>query len=174
MNIKKLFEAQRILDEKIYEEHPLQEGEDRIEKKILALLVEVGELANETRCFKYWSNKPPAPRETILEEYVDGIHFLLSLAIEFGFENELYPNLTYKTKDLKNQFIHVFRDISYFQLEYEDFKTSTRENALHSYFDELWMSFIGLGELLGFTWEEIAKAYEDKNSKNHVRQQTGY
>ncbi len=48
-------------------------------KRDLALTIELAELANETRCFKYWSSKGPSEREVILEEFVDSIHFLLSL-----------------------------------------------------------------------------------------------
>ena len=56
MNLEKLFQMQKELDARILEEHPVQEGEDRLAKKILALLVELGELANEWRGCKYWSN----------------------------------------------------------------------------------------------------------------------
>jgi len=31
--------------------------EDLLQERILALMVEVSEFANATRCFKYWSNK---------------------------------------------------------------------------------------------------------------------
>jgi dimeric dUTPase (all-alpha-NTP-PPase superfamily) len=34
--------------------------------------------------------------------------------------------------------------------------------------------FFGLGEMLGFTWDEIEQAYFAKNKINHVRQETGY
>ena len=56
MNLVKLFEMQRQLDAHIEKEHPRQEGEDRLAKKILALQVEIGELANCWRGFKFWSN----------------------------------------------------------------------------------------------------------------------
>lgn len=56
MNLSKLFELQRQLDERIEREHPTKEGEDRLAKKILALQVELGELANCWRGFKYWSH----------------------------------------------------------------------------------------------------------------------
>ena len=55
MNLEKLFEMQRKLDERIEQEHPRQ-GDDRLAKKILALQVELGELCNCWRGFKYWSN----------------------------------------------------------------------------------------------------------------------
>ena len=61
-----------------------------VKRKMLALLVEIGELANETRCFKYWSNKPASEREVILEEYVDGLHFILSIGIDLGIDKTSY------------------------------------------------------------------------------------
>jgi len=47
--------------------------------RILALFTEVGEFANATKCFKYWSNKPPESKERLLDEYVDILHFYLSI-----------------------------------------------------------------------------------------------
>ena len=88
MNLQKLFAMQDILDQKIRKEHGLERA-DLFNDKILALYVEVAELANETRCFKYWSHKPSSPREVILEEYVDGFHFLLSLGLECGFADDI-------------------------------------------------------------------------------------
>lgn len=57
MNLSKLFEIQAKLDARIEREHPRRDGEDRLAKKILALQVELGELANEWRGFKFWSEK---------------------------------------------------------------------------------------------------------------------
>src|SRR5699024_7652437 len=81
MNWKLLFEKQVELDAYITNNHDLS-GSDLFEKKILALFVELGELANETRCFKFWSMKERNSNSVILEEYVDNIHFLLSLGLE--------------------------------------------------------------------------------------------
>src|SRR5690625_1795201 len=55
MDLQKLFKAQRELDNRIVKEKEL-EGQDLLDKKILALLVELGELANEWRGFKFWSD----------------------------------------------------------------------------------------------------------------------
>ena len=79
MNVKKLCEMQQALDNRIIQEHKL-EGKNLEENKILALLVEICELANETRCFKHWSNKGPSQKNILLEEYVDSLHFFLSIA----------------------------------------------------------------------------------------------
>lgn len=56
MNLQKLFTAQAELDAFIEQQHPTTDGENRLEKKVLALLVELGECANEWRGFKFWSN----------------------------------------------------------------------------------------------------------------------
>lgn len=74
---------------------------------MLALLVEIGELANETRCFKYWSNKPASEREVILEEYVDGLHFILSIGIDLGIDKNF---LFYKCAQTNKTQVEIFLD----------------------------------------------------------------
>lgn len=44
-----MFEHQKVLDDRIIKKHQL-EDKDLIENKLVALLVEIGELANATRC----------------------------------------------------------------------------------------------------------------------------
>ena len=91
-----LFERQRELDAYILEQQSL-EGQDVLEEKILALLVELGELANETRCFKFWSQKPSSDKAVVLEEYVDSIHFLLSIGLEKGYT---FSQITLEPEDI--------------------------------------------------------------------------
>jgi len=86
MNVEKLYSMQYALDTHIEEKHGLKE--DLFNRKMLALLVELGELANETRCFKFWSLKAASEKAVILEEFVDGVHFILSLGLESGFRYE--------------------------------------------------------------------------------------
>ncbi|ARA98598.1 dUTP diphosphatase [Geobacillus thermodenitrificans] len=193
MNLQKLFEMQRQLDAHIEKEHPRQEDEDRLSKKILALQVELGELANEARFFKYWSNdqKPRTRIEVVtgqkmvdgviepiveyknplLEEYVDGLHFLLSIGLEIA-EPQKIDIARWNAAEADNiteQFLHVMthainlgntlrNNISYYPFEYE----------------WLFLRYIQLGEMLGFTWEQIEEAYLQKNAINHERQNNGY
>ena len=84
MQLTQLYKMQFELDSFISNNR--QEGTDVFKEKGLALLVELAELANETRCFKFWSMKGPSEIAIILEEYVDSIHFILSLGIEKGFD----------------------------------------------------------------------------------------
>jgi dimeric dUTPase (all-alpha-NTP-PPase superfamily) len=184
MNLQKLFELQRQLDEHIEREHPRQPGEDRLAKKILALMVELGELANCWRGFKYWSydQKPRTRIEVVtgqkmvdgviepiveyknplLEEYVDCLHFILSIGLECGLEKyykTFHPFISYPD-DVAKQFNAVFWFAN--QMEHDD------------YYEGLVNNFLGLGEMLGFSWQEIEEAYLQKNAVNHQRQENGY
>ena len=40
--------------------------------------------------------------------------------------------------------------------------------------EEMWGAFMGLGEMLGFDWDEVEAAYLRKNEINHLRQAEGY
>lgn len=153
MNLPKLFEMQRVLDTRIVQERGLDESE-LLFKKIDAFRVELHELENETKHFKYWSSKQP-DKSKILEEYVDGLHFILSIGLELGEQH--YESIV--TDTLGKQ----FRTITlYAVLMYED-----------NYYSLLSKYYLGLGEMLGFTWYEIEQAYVDKNSVNHQRQESG-
>jgi len=193
MNLQKLFEMQRQLDERIEEEHPRQEGEDRLAKKILALQVELGELANEARFFKYWSHdqepriKQPiycrkcdgdgcykcddkgivGYKNPLLEEYVDCLHFILSIGLELDFTD--IDVWKVKEATTTNQFIECFGTI--YNMHFQ--KRVTGEVPIEMY-EHLFACFIGLGEMLGFTWEQIGEAYMRKNRENHQRQESGY
>lgn len=166
MNLTKLFETQRILDERIEKEHPRFEDEDRLAKKILALQVEVAELANELpEVFKFWSNKKNN-YENALKEYVDGLHLILSIGLEMDYNLEelhIENNIkTHKYNDIAAQFIWLSNTVSNL------FPYSGRD------YDLLVYEFISLGEMLGFTWEQVETAYFEKNEINHTRQDTGY
>jgi len=90
MNLQQLFTMQKELDHFIEKTQKIER--DVFKEKGLALMVELAELANETRCFKFWSTKGPSAREVILEEYVDSIHFILSLGLLKGYTSiEKWP-----------------------------------------------------------------------------------
>ncbi len=161
MDIQKLFHMQTQLDNHIEQEKKLQ-NENLIDRKLLALLVEMGELANETRCFKFWSSKPPAPFEKISEEYVDGLHFILSLGIEFGFQ-DIYIEEKQSNSDVISQFLRIYGLIQQLQLE----------RSMDAY-TNLFKEYIQLGWLIGITSEQIETAYIMKNEVNYQRQEQGY
>jgi dimeric dUTPase (all-alpha-NTP-PPase superfamily) len=163
MQLEKLFEMQKALDQHIEEKHDLQE-EDLFNRKVLALLVELGELANETRCFKFWSIKPSSVKSVVLEEFVDGIHFILSLGIECGFQKLQYSLLTEPSDlTLSEQFLLIYEKVN-------EFKNSKSNDD----FINLLESYLQLGALLGITFEEMEEAYFAKNEVNYQRQQNSY
>ena len=84
-----LYKRQEELDDEIARNHNIN-YETTFARRFLALLVEFGELANETRCFKYWSNKKSSPKEVVSDEYSDGLHFLLSLGIVLNPDKKEY------------------------------------------------------------------------------------
>jgi len=177
MNLAKLFDEQRELGKVGLFAY---KGEDRFDKLVLALLVELGECANEWRGFKFWS-KDQEPRtkgewikskgiengkfvdvyeNPLLEEYVDGLHFVLELGIELGKEYS-YVTRIKKEKTVTEQFKRVYNAV---------LCVDTSE----MFYLELLEDYLGLGEMLGFTWEQIEQAYMDKNKVNHQRQEQGY
>lgn len=161
MNLTKMFKIQKELDERIVKEKDLK-GVDLLDKKILSLQVELGELANELpEVFKFWSNKKNNYKKA-LEEYCDCLHFILSIGLEKwnGYDYELK---SVRERFLTDQFNWLFRKVGDFS------QYPTKGN----YF---WIIniFVGLGEMLGFTWEQIEQAYYQKNEINHLRQAQGY
>lgn len=162
LNVHKLFGMQRELDERIQTEHHLQ-NKNLLEEKVLALLVELGELANETRCFKFWSKKPAAPREVILEEYVDGVHFILSIGLELNAEAMVDLSELNNSKTLVEQFNKMYESITSFKLD-----------PSISAYNHMFQEYLYLGNLLGFSSDQVEAAYCKKNEVNHQRQDQGY
>ena len=194
MNLLKLFEMQAALDTHIEHEHP--NVADRLEKKILALLVELGELAQNWRGFKFWSNDQE-PRvhvkndcnscgglgfeeiiefeceeckgygfteyyNPLLEEYVDCLHFALSIGLDIDFNINTDFNIVSYGNTLR-AFNETFLAVSSFY-----------EGPNRSMYRFLVKELLNLGTHLGFTQEQIEQAYIKKNEVNHQRQLSGY
>lgn len=161
MNLKKIFDMQRELDFRIVNGHGLQ-NEVLFSEKALALQVEIGELANETRCFKYWSNKGPSSKEVILEEYVDCLHFILSIGLDKNFD-DIVPQINTAENKLTEQFLDLFIDVN-------DFLICSSMDHYITLFED----FLSIGLNLNFTEADIEQAYFKKNAINHERQNSGY
>lgn len=161
MNFSKLFKLQENLDNHILQQRGL-DNKSLTSKKILALQVEIAELANETRCFKFWSDKGPSNKNIILEEYVDCLHFILTLGLEKQF-NDIEIETKELQYDITAQFLNLYVDINDFIV------SSSRDHYL-----TLFEDFLSLGKSLGFSIDEIEEAYIEKNSINHKRQIEGY
>ncbi len=202
MNLTKLFETQAALDEHIMQEHPELRGQNNLDWKLLALQVELGECANEWRGFKKWSNNQEPrtverltsyyaaqqglTRNPLLEEYVDCLHFILSIGLEdhtyvqFGdkFSGPVGLELTegfgvIKYHNITTQFLYLFNQIGNLTDCILEREMSMGDEIFEQY-KQTWQVFVGLGEMLGFTWEQVEEAYYAKNKVNHERQNAGY
>lgn len=156
-----LYQMQKKLDQYIEQQHDLEKS-GYVESKILALLVELGELANETRCFKFWSTKGPSAPSVIQEEYVDGVHFLLSLGLDLGFR---YTHQEEENRSMTqtDAFLEVYSRVEVFRHE------RTKDN-----YEALFHAYVTLGRTLGITAEDLKEAYINKNEVNFKRQDQGY
>ncbi|WP_330937740.1 dUTP diphosphatase [Bacillus amyloliquefaciens] len=227
MNLQKMFEMQKVLDDRIIKEKGL-EGQDLLPNLILALQVELAECANEWRGFKHWSNnqKPRTKVSTnvganpenaaffrcenhycgenlnkddfkhlldpdyeicpvcnvgdvtafrdknpLLEEYVDCLHFILSIGNRLGWNDTdtidgvvVQHLISEKGFDTAKTFSCLL-SIAY------GFHFSNVEKRTYI---SLFTTFFELGSKLGFKWEQIEAAYMDKNAVNHQRQREGY
>ncbi|MFE8704119.1 dUTP diphosphatase [Cytobacillus sp. FJAT-54145] len=182
MNLDKLFKMQKVLRDRINYNEP-----DRFNKLVLALLVELGECANEWRGFKFWSvNQVPHTSAVrvpammdedkvfynpLLEEYVDGLHFVLELGIELDYKNPLYIPIGIYPKETTDYFIELYYKISELNILQMFHK---EEKIVKDSYQEIFDMYLHLGHKLGFTWEQIEQAYMDKNAVNHQRQEDGY
>lgn len=184
MNLKNLFDKQKELDDYIVKTKGL-EGHDLLPQKILALQVELGECANEWRGFKFWSNDQNprnycqacnmietehVHKNPLLEEYVDCLHFILSIGNAIGVPTD-HPYATYnelgESETVTDIFITCYNDISAYMTD-----GYVISDVYH--FLELIRDFCSLGYILGFTWEQIEQAYITKWNINKQRQENGY
>lgn len=215
LNLAMLFETQKALDEKIYQRFPGLKEEDW-SWKITALLVELGECANEWRGFKRWK-EDRQPRTTVdcpqclgrglgyfsggkwtgnkekcihcggsgvdksenplLEEYVDCIHFFISIALELKMlpnQLQVYENHTEST--VEATFNKLFGEVSSIDvLRGTDIPARVILGDLQETLYLAFSCFVGIGEqFFDFTWEKIEEAYFKKNKINHARQENNY
>ena len=147
MNIKKMLEAQKELDKANMEKGGLTEYP--LEMVQTAYRVELGELLQEWKQFKFWKiNKGEIDREKMLEEWADCMHFALSLFIQEEIEEDISEYCSYlETYEIIERCFNL-----YFVLE----------------------NTLALGLKLGYTLEELEQAYWRKNKINWERIEGGY
>ncbi|GAB6425916.1 TPA: dUTP diphosphatase [Bacillus cereus] len=100
-------------------------------------------------------------KNPLLEEYVDGLHFAISLCIDMDVNITLPVSI--RCCDVTEQFLEIYA----LTVKLKDDPTAYNADVLLSH-------YLGLGEMLGFKLEEIEHAYIEKNEVNHERQNNGY
>lgn len=161
MDWKTLFTMQKQLDTYIETNQDVS-GSDLFDEKVLALFTEIGELANETRCFKFWSNKSKSDADVILAEYVDGLHFIMSLGLDYGYRYESQLIETDASSETEH-FNRVFASC-----------TAFKQKPSATNYNNLFVCYLELGNKLGFDEETIYQGYRKKNEINYERQEEGY
>lgn len=160
VKLERMFCLQSELDAVIIKSKNIKVGEKITKKKVIAFKTEFGEFLNEVRDFKFWSNKPSSEKGIVLEEFVDGVHFLLTISLDRGYEkwlDEIEPD-------------------RYLKESFDDLSLNVFNNRLTSCSEvrealEMMLSF---ALKLGFAEEDVIDAYLKKNIKNLKRQEEGY
>jgi dimeric dUTPase (all-alpha-NTP-PPase superfamily) len=178
MNLPEIFKLQKALDNRILQGHGLKRTP--FNETVLAFIVELGECANEWRGFKYWSTRQNPNKEgwylddygdevirnPLLEEFVDKLHFLVSLGLTLKIDPaavKVSDPKNWQAEDITQQYLLI----------------AGKANALFLYrcrvdWEALFHMLMGLGDLLGFSQDEIFAAYKKKNAINHQRQAANY
>ena len=161
INLKELYFLQKNLDEEIANNHHVT-YESTFSRRLLALIVEIGELSNETRCFKYWSNKGPSTKDVIMDEYADGLHFLLSLGIPLNVDVFEY-NLEKLSDNLTELFLLLYKAA-----------ISLKDDYTIKNYVLVMQLYLNIALSLDMTSIDIINAYKKKLSINYKRQETNY
>ena len=162
----KVQEMQKELDKYIHEKHG---KEFDLNSLILATIVELSEFANDSRSFKYWMNDQ-TPKESLLEEAADVIHFMASL------HNHLKINLTETVyniesiEEVNRNIICIVQGISMLSV-YDD---KNKDIFIEYELSNSWERFLGVCKYFGFSKENLFEAYLEKNKINYKRQEEKY
>ena len=194
MNFKKLQAMQAKLDDAILADKAPMTAEERFNKTLVALSVEIAEVANTVEHFKFWKDNKgkidrgrfsvihifqeeelvdveymedstgiqyhawEAHRLTLIEEFSDCLHFLLSLANQC--EDEIDVNLNWIAGEESS------KEYYYITLQTALFEDSG--------VDGIMATFLNYVKSLGITPQELEQAYYDKNKINYERLENGY
>lgn len=184
MNYKGMAAAQAKFDEAFSN----QDAVDRIKKKFFALIVEIGESANESpSTFKFWSSNPigstlknrlkyAAPdmeddSDPLLEELVDVLRFLLSIGNEIGIT---VPSRGYQAKEWKcivNLQLHFVKKVTTLYVQWASGK---QKEILSFEYASAMNMYLSLVQMHGYSVEQLEDAFDTKGIINEERQANGY
>lgn len=148
------------------------ENESLILHNTIAFTREMFELLDEWKQYKYWQRrKKRGTKKRQLEEYSDGLHFIMSLFAEKL--DEMPGLLTYEynfpeepehfeNDEILRHIISIMECCTYLDEPYD-----------YNY-RKLLQDYMYLGYMLEFTWDEIVKAFLQKLNKNIKRLENGY
>lgn len=157
--IKEMLKKQEKLDKSIMKEYGLNEIDE--ENLRMAILDEVGELTHELKGKWCWWKKTQAQVDNskVLGELVDVWHFVLSY--------------TDSISDVRFTHIDwmVGKGINIFE---QEGLACLLANIVNAEYENKLFYLIAVSLCLGFTIEDVYKAYCDKNKINYQRLKEGY
>ena len=159
MNWNDIYVKNKRLDDIFFEK--FKNDDKMFEKNCIELIVEIGEFANESRCFKYWSNKSMKKEET-LEELADCIMICLYF---YNYLN--IDKIKIKTYDFSSDILVCLNEI---------FKLSTLliDNIDEEIVIKIFSYLIYIGSLVNLEEKEIYEACLKKIEKQEKRLEEGY
>ena len=128
------------------------------EKNCLELIVELCELANESKCFKYWTVKNSG-KELVLEEFADSL-----LMVLYMFNTYNVVSVSTVDVDISDDILEEFNVIIRMCTN-----LMNRDNITDMFLKEIFTRLIHIGKLLGLNDNEIVDACYKKIIKNEER-----
>lgn len=161
--LKEMLEMQDLLDHAIMVKKGITKYPSTNMR--IAMFVELGEMMNEfSTHFKHWKSTAVDNREKGLVEFVDALHFALSLANYEGINlNEKHIQDYLEYDRLGQHFEIDKRELMWLLPDAVRCRGAQRMNYL-----------LMIGKYFGFTWDEIYQAYIGKNKVNYERLKNNY
>ncbi|AGX88862.1 dUTPase [Mycoplasma parvum] len=173
MKLSELLQYQKELDEKVLEKQfsSLDEFSLLLARKT-ALVVEFFEFLNETLLFKYWTKKE-IKLENLKEEFIDIVHFTLSLCLIYKKEEEAEKCILGTSREGGSNLYVLAREDNKLRTELlhisYSWMASIHEAIQEKNFKEWlgWLSWISV--LMNLKGEEIKENYLSKWKINFDR-----
>lgn len=161
LNIKDIYKETKHLDELFALQYDIR-SQEIIKKYKLELLVEFGELANETRCFKFWSTRQTGDKEKVLEEYIDCLFMILYFCniTNVSLEEE-FPVV--EEKDIITTFLTLY-----------EYGSDLSKNLERETIKKLLVEILYLASLLDFTLDDLVRETKKKSLIIQERLESDY
>ncbi len=121
-------------------------------RKLLSLHVKLSDLANETKCFRYWEEEDNSPsKDAIMTKYIDCLSHILTIGLDKNYSDLKEVDLNPNDDCLSDQFLNLFIDLN-------DIIISPSKDHYQTLFED----FMTLGISLGYSESIIDDKYHSK------------
>lgn len=162
--MKELQIKQNRLDKFIYKSNNITDVGEIALDKLTALDIELGELANEIKFFKYWKKNKLIDKAKVIEEACDCLHFILSLANDNDVNLQVMAYGTF-TREIDTLYRYIKATL---------WKEIYLEDKWEEGLKKLLMLLVAMIEELDFTYSDLLREYDRKYEINIKRQKEGY